>query len=207
MPTLHLISRAFFLWLAFPVAWLGAAIPSSADSETKPVAKSSMYRLHPMDLVKLQVFQEPDLDRELRVSQDNTIVAPLIGAVDVKNRTVREVELFITKLYAQGYLVNPQINLTVMEYAPRTVNVFGAVNTPGSITIPPEKSINLLDAVARAGGFSRLANRSNVSLTRTLPDGQQANYSVNADQLVTGDAKNRYQIQDGDVIFVPERVF
>ncbi|RFC49779.1 MAG: polysaccharide export outer membrane protein [Verrucomicrobia bacterium] len=207
MPTLRLSSGPAALLLALAAAWLTSAVSLPAATDAKPSGKLPSYKLRPMDLVKIQVFQEPDLDRELRVSQDNTIVAPLIGAVDVKNRTVRDVELFIAKLYTQGYLVNPQINLTVMEYAQRTVNVFGAVNTPGSITIPPEKVINLLDAVARAGGFSRLANRTNVSLTRTLPNGQQANYTVNTDQLVTGDAKNRYQIQDGDVIFVPERVF
>jgi polysaccharide export outer membrane protein len=207
MRTFRLFSRPALLVLALATAWLGAAVSLPAANDAKPAGKSPSYKLRPMDLVKLQVFQEPDLDRELRVSQDSTIVIPLVGSVDVKNRTVRDVELYIAKLYTQGYLVNPQINLTVVEYAQRTVNVFGAVNAPGSITIPPEKDINLLDAVARAGGFSRLANRTNVSLTRTLPDGQQANYSVNADQLVTGDAKNRYQIQDGDVIFVPERVF
>jgi polysaccharide export outer membrane protein len=207
MRTFHLLSRPALLVLALATAWLGAALPLPAASDAKPAGKSPSYKLRPMDLVRLQVFQEPDLERELRVSQDCTIVIPLVGSVDVKNRTVRDVELYIAKLYAQGYLVNPQINLTVVEYAQRTVNVFGAVNAPGSITIPPEKDINLLDAIARAGGFSRLANRTNVSLTRTLPDGQQANYTVNADQLVTGDARNRYQIQDGDVIFVPERVF
>ncbi len=207
MPTLRLFARPTTVFLALAAAWLISAVALPAATDAKPSGKLPNYKLRPMDLVKIQVFQEPDLDRELRVSQDNTIVVPLIGAVDVKNRTVREVELYIAKLYTQGYLVNPQINITVMEYAQRTVNVFGAVNTPGSITIPPEKVINLLDAVARAGGFSRLANRTNVSLTRTLPNGQQANYTVNADQLVTGDAKNRYQIQDGDVIFVPERVF
>ena len=159
-----------------------------------------------MDLVKVQVFQEAELDRELRVSQDFTIVVPLIGVVNIKDRTVRDVELLITELYQRDYLVNPQINLTVMEYSQRTINVLGAVNTPGSVLIPPEKNITLLDAIARSGGFSRLANRNRVSLTRTQADGQTANFTVDADQLVSGDSNNRAPVQDGDVIFVPERM-
>jgi polysaccharide biosynthesis/export protein len=177
----------------------------AAPAGTKSDGQQAFYVLRPMDLVKVQVFQQPDLDRELRVSQDHAIVMPLIGSVDVKNRTVREAELLITELYARDYLVNPQINLTVVEYTPRTVNVLGAVNTPGSVLIPLEKDLTLLDAIARSGGFSRLANRSRVSLTRTKADGRTENFIINADQLVAGASTDRWLVRDGDVISVPER--
>jgi len=189
-------------------ACLGMALclplANAAKGEAKSANKSGTYKLRPMDLLKVQVFQEPDLDRELRVSQDFTIVVPLIGVVNIKDRTVREAELLVTDLYERDYLINPQINITVTEYSQRTINVLGAVNAPGSVLIPPEKTITLLDAIARSGGFSRLANRNKVSLTRSQADGQSVNYTVDADQLVTGDSNNRAAIQDGDVIFVPE---
>ena len=195
-------------------AWLGALVlglllhpaarlAAAGDSRD---AKFADYVLRPMDLVKVQVFQEPDLERELRVSQDHTIVMPLIGAVDVRHRTVREAERLITELYQRDYLVNPQINLTIMEYAQRTVNVLGAVNTPGAVVIPPERDFTLLDAISRSGGFSRLANRTKVSLTRSLPNGQTENYLINVEQMVSGDAASRWLVQEGDVIFVPERM-
>ncbi len=183
-----------------------ASIAAAAPAREKAAFRSVSYRLRPMDLVKVQVFQEPDLDRELRVSHDFTIVAPLIGVVDVHNLTVREAELLLTELYKKDYLVNPQINITVMEYAPRNVNVLGAVNSPGSVVMTPEKDMTLLDAIARSGGFSRLANRTRVSLTRTLASGQTENYTVNADELVAGDNVARWMVQDGDIIYVPERL-
>jgi polysaccharide export outer membrane protein len=182
------------------------SIAAAAPAREKAASRSVSYRLRPMDLVKVQVFQEPDLDRELRVSHDYTIVAPLIGVVDVHNLTVREAELLLTELYKKDYLVNPQINMTVMEYAPRNVNVLGAVNAPGSVVMTPEKDMSLLDAIARSGGFSRLANRTRVSLTRTLTSGQTENYTVNADELVAGDNVARWMVQDGDIIYVPERL-
>jgi len=191
---------------AMVVLGAGAFLLPAAPEDTKPDGKLPFYVLRPMDLVKVQVFQEPDLDRELRVSQEHTIMMPLIGVVDVRNRTVREAELLIAERYGRDFLVNPQINITVLEYAQRTVNVLGAVNAPGSVVIPPERSFALLDAIARSGGFSRLANRSRVSLTRTRPDGQTENFVINADHLVSGDAGNRWLVQEGDVIFVPERV-
>jgi len=192
------------LALLLPFAMVPRAHAAKTDAKTASRAYS--YKLRPMDLVKIQVFQEPELDRELRVSQDHTIVVPLIGVVNVRNRTVRETELLITELLQRDYLVNPQLNITVMEYSPRTVNVLGAVNSPGSVLIPPEKEISLLDVIARSGGFSRLANRNRVSLTRTQPDGQTVNSTINADQLVSGDTDNRIAVQDGDVIYVPERM-
>ncbi len=174
--------------------------------EAKPASQLATYKLRPMDLVRIQVFQEAELDRELRVSQDHTIVVPLIGVVDVRDLTVRDAEALITELYQRDYLVNPQLNITVTEYSQRNINVLGAVNVPGSILIPPEKNLTLLDAIARSGGFSRLANRNKVSLTRTKPDGQTVNFIINADQLVSGDTNNRSAVQDGDIIFVPERI-
>ena len=196
-------------WLLVAATLLGGLTLASrgraASADSKADTKT-FYMLRPMDLVKVIVFQEPDMERELRVSQDHTIVMPLIGVVDVRNRTVREAELLIEDLYRRDYLVNPQVNLTVVEYAQRTVNVFGAVNTPGAVAIPPERDFTLLDAVARSGGFSRLASRSKVSLTRTRPNGQTENFLINCDQLVSGDSANRWLLQDGDVVFVPERM-
>ena len=174
--------------------------------EAKPASQLATYKLRPMDLIKIQVFQEAELDRDLRVSQDHTIVVPLIGVVDVRDLTVRDAEALITELYQRDYLVNPQLNITVTEYSQRNINVLGAVNTPGSVLMPPEKNLTLLDAIARSGGFSRLANRNKVSLTRTQSDGQTMNFIINADQLVSGDTSSRYTIQDGDIIFVPERI-
>lgn len=187
-------------------AMFSGVFAHAAKSEAKQTSHAGTYKLRPMDLLKIQVFQEPDLERELRVSQDSTIMVPLVGSVNVKDCTVHEAELLLTELYQRDYLVNPQINVTVVEYAPRTINVLGAVNAPGSIPIPPEKNLNLLEAIARSGGFSRLANRNRVSLTRTQADGRTSNYTIDADQLVAGDGGSRAPVQDGDVIYVPERI-
>jgi polysaccharide export outer membrane protein len=198
-------SRLCLLLFAVGLTALAAlAAPAAADKA--PARRTTTYKLRPMDLLKVQVFQEPDLDRELRVSRDYTIVTPLVGSVDIRGLSVRDAEALLTELYRRDYLVNPQINITVTEYAPRTVNVLGAVNTPGAVPLPPERELGLLDVIARSGGFSRLANRARVSLTRTQATGETENYSINADQLVSGDNAARWFVQDGDVVYVAERV-
>jgi polysaccharide export outer membrane protein len=178
----------------------------AAPDDTQADDKKYSYKLQPLDLLKVQIFQEPDLDRDVRVSKDHTIVLPLIGTVDLTNRTVHDAEQLITELYGRDYLVNPQINITVTDYAQRSLNVLGAVNAPGSVLIPPERELTLVDAIAHSGGFSRLANRTHVSLTRTLPNGDIQHFTINVDQLIAGNAARQWVVQDGDVVFVPESV-
>jgi polysaccharide export outer membrane protein len=192
-------------------ALLGTALLLPAAEPVQPAAEKAAarhltYLLRPMDLLKVQVFQEPDLDRDLRVSRDYTIVAPLVGEVSIRGLTLRETVALLTQLYRNNYLVNPQINITVTEYAPRAVNVLGAVNSPGAVALPPEKELGLLDVIARSGGFSRLANRTKVSLTRTKANGEVENFLINTDDLVSGDNAARWLVQDGDVVYVGERI-
>jgi polysaccharide export outer membrane protein len=184
-------------------------ITSLAAAETSPSAAQppADYLLQPQDLLRVQVFQEPDLLREVRISQEGTITLPLIEQVDLRNKTLRQAEQLIRDLYDRDFLVNPQITLVVVEYAKRTVNVLGNVNNPGAVPFPQEQKLNLIDAITRAGGFNRLADRKRVKLTRTSPGGKSETYEVNADQLMSrGASAEKWILQVGDTVYVPERV-
>ncbi|WP_404420287.1 polysaccharide biosynthesis/export family protein [Nibricoccus sp. IMCC34717] len=194
---IHFVIRIGFI--------LGVAC-SICHGERKGSSSAESYRLQPMDLLRVQVFQELDLDRDVRVSRNYTVTLPLIGSVDLRGKSILEAEKLVTALYRRDYLVNPQVNVTVIEYSPRSVNVLGAVNAPGQVVIPPETTLSLLDAISRSGGFSRLANRTRVVVTRTETDGTSANYVVNADDLMVGNSNERWTLQPSDVVFVPESI-
>jgi polysaccharide export outer membrane protein len=183
--------------------------PAQAE-EQKPAAVPAAavldYLLQPSDLLDVQIFQEENLKRAVRVSQEYSITLPLIGKVDVKGKSLRQAEDLIRDLYARDYLVNPQINVVVIEYAKRTVNVIGQVNQPGAVLFPQEQGLTLLDAVSRAGGFSRLANRTQVKLTRTNADGKSDTYVIDADDLIKGRSSNTWPLLVNDIVFVPERI-
>jgi polysaccharide biosynthesis/export protein len=183
------------------------ALSLSAQQQQRPVPAAALdYLLQPSDLLNVQVFQEENLKRDVRVSQEYSITLPLIGKVDVKGKTLRQAEELIRQLYDRDYLVNPQINVVVVEYSKRTVNVIGQVNQPGAVLFPQEQGLTFLDAVSRAGGFSRLANRKQVKLTRTNSEGKSETYIINADDLIRGDSSNTWQLQANDIIFVPESI-
>lgn len=186
---------------------LCAFYPAFAQQEERPLPSAALdYLLQPSDLLNVQVFQEENLKRDVRVSQEYSITLPLIGKVDLKGKTLRQAEELIRQLYDRDYLVNPQVNVVVVEYAKRTVNVIGQVNQPGTVLFPQEQGLTLLDAISRAGGFSRLAQRTQVKLTRTNADGKTDTYIINADDLIKGNSSNSWQLIENDIIFVPERI-
>jgi polysaccharide export outer membrane protein len=185
-----------------------ALLPLHAQPQAPATAAqpNGDYLLQPQDLLRMQVFQEPDLLREVRISQEGTINLPLIEQVDLRNKTLRQAEQLIRDRYDRDFLVNPQITLVVVEYAKRTVNVLGNVNMPGAVPFPQEGKLNLIDAITRAGGFNRLADRKRVKLTRTT-DGKTETFEINADQLMNkGASAEKWVLQVGDTVYVSERV-
>ena len=198
MKTPHIFTVLALVWAAL------AGVTRAADAKAAPAD----YLLQPGDVVRVQVFQEPLLDREVRVSQKGEVFLPLVGRIEVKDRALSAIEQTVTELYRRDYLVNPQVNVTVMEYQIRTVNVIGAVNAPQAIPYPPEQSMTLLDAISRAGGFNRFADKKRVRLTRTGADGRPVNTTINAEELLTGDkgkdSTNQWMLLANDVIFIPE---
>ena len=178
---------------------------ASAASDISPVSQLN-YVLRPFDLIQVVIFQEPDLERKARLSEECSLTLPLIGTINLSGKTIRQAQDIVTDLYNRSYLVNPQINITVLEFTKITVNVLGSVNLPGAIDIPPDQPLNLLDAITRAGGFSRLADRKRVKLTRITDDNRTMTTIINADDIIQSTNSDQQILKKGDVVFVPERI-
>lgn len=182
----------------------------AADETADPLKSTEShpvdYILQPLDLLRVVVFQEPDLERQVRISQESAINLPLIGSVDLAGKSVRQAEELIRARYDADYLKNPQITITVLEYTPRTVQVLGAVNQAGTIAFTPEQQMTIVEAIARAGGQSRLADIRKVRLTRQTAGGKAEIFTINLDDLMKGSSTEKWPLTKGDVIFVPERI-
>ncbi len=199
-----LFSFKFFLSV---ILFVPVVVIAANQTTKTPAANSpSDYVIQPSDLISVQIFQEEDLKREVRVSQEYSVTLPLIGKVYVKGKTVHQAEAMIRELYDHDYLVNPQVNLVVVDYAKRSVNILGAVGTPGVVLFPQEQGLTLVDAISRAGGFNRLADRKKVKLTRTIADGKAETYIIDVDALIVGKSSNQWLLLVNDVIYVPESI-
>lgn len=177
-------------------------IPTSGEI---PAPVASGYRLCPNDVLRVKVFQEEDLTTELRLGKDGSATFPLLGVINLGGKTVDEAAATIRDQLGKDFLVNPQVTLTVTEYAKRRFTVLGQVQKPGSYDIPSEESVTLLQAIAMAGGFGRLAVQNKVSITRT--SGGKKTVVVDLRSAANDPNTKPFEILADDTIFVAERVF
>jgi polysaccharide biosynthesis/export protein len=205
------LHRATFLallvssWLPFRAA---GTEHTFAKSDSKLDTTPVNYVLQPGDVIKVHVFQEDDINKQaeaLSISQESAVTLPLIQTVDLKGKTAHQAEELIRDRYNKDFLVNPQVSVTVMKYVERTVQVFGSVNKPGIVSFPPEQGLTLSSAISRAEGFSRLADKKHVNLTRTDPDGKTQTITVDGDAILKG-GPGDVTLQPNDIINVQERI-
>lgn len=181
---------------------IDSAQSSSSVSPGVGMTVGQNYILKASDVLEVNVYQEPDLQKQVRVEADGTVALALIGKVRVAGMTVAESQSLVTDLYNRDYLVDPQISVLVVSFAPKFVHVLGMVGTPGKIMIEPDQNLSLIDAIAQCRGVTRLGNPKKVRIKRT--DGTKP-FDVNYDEIRRGDASDIF-LKEGDTITVPERV-
>lgn len=196
---------AFALLLAVAGAPpLRAAEPAAVAP--KPAAVRDDYRIQPADILDINVFQELDLKSTLRVAQDGNITLPLVGLIAVGGMTPGEAGQAIRAQLAKGYLINPQVTVTVMEFSKRHFTVLGEVQKPGSYDMPDQQDVTVLQAIGMAGGYTRIANPGKVTLMRKI-DGLQRSFALNAKRMAAGNAESAFKVRPDDVITVAESRF
>lgn len=198
---------AVFALCILPMAARAQAPATAAPTSPAQSAATGDYMLRPADILQIKVFQEEDLTREVSVSREYAISLPLIGTVDLKNRSVRQAEELIRQLYDRDFLKNPQVTVIVLKYAERAVNVIGQVNSPQAVPFPAERGLTLLEAIARAGGFNRYADKKRVTITRTDEKGATTTFTINVEKLIESQSQNQWPLQVDDVVDVKERTF
>lgn len=171
------------------------------------------YEIAPLDLVTFQIYDEPDTRLVQRVSASGELRLPLIGIVNVAGLTLRDAEQKLVQMYVeQEFYINPQVLLAMQEYSQRSVSVLGQVNRPEQILFPLEaKSMNLVQAITEAGGFTRLAKIDAIQVTRQDTQGAEERITVNLEAYFESKRKNAeakaFALLPGDIVFVPERTF
>ena len=180
--------------------------PRSAVAPQAPSSTLDNYILSPNDIILVKVFEDPDLDSQHRISQDGTINFPLIGVVQISGRTVTQAASTIRDRLLKGYLRNPQVRVNVIQYASRRITVLGQVQKPGSYVLPNEERVDLLQAIAMAGGFTRLADEGRVLVRRNV-NGVDTILKVNAHAETKNSSSQLFEVQPDDRITVRERIF
>ena len=183
-----------------------SARSTSANASDFGIVVGENYILKPSDVIQVTVYQEPDLDKTVRIEADGSVTLPLISKIKVAELTVSESQELITQLYNRDYLVDPQVSVLVASFSPKLVRVLGSVNRPGVVDMPPEREMTLTEAIALANGVSRLGNPKSITIKRVDEGGQTQQFEVNFNRILMNANSKDIILQEGDTIWVPERI-
>lgn len=179
---------------------------SSASQMIPQSAVSSTYTLSAYDVVDISVYNEEDLHTRAKLGSDGTVLLPLIGTVSLAGKTVVQANDLIQKRYAQGFVKDPHVLVTVLEYRKSTFSILGQVARPGIYEIPEGTHMSIVDAILLAGGFTRIAAQNDVKVKR-LVKGKAAVFKVKAGSMADSADVVPFEILPGDVIKVSESWF
>ena len=184
---------------------LAVALAASAavcGAQTAPnAAPNNDYKLGAGDSIKVQVYQNPELSMEARVSESGTISYPLLGSLQLGGLTIPQAEKRIADALRQkDILKQPQVNINVAQVRGNQVSVMGQVNRPGRV---PLETFNMRvsEVIAAAGGVSPTGGET-VVITG-MRDGRPFRKEVDLSGMNGGGQSiDDVVIVSGDTVFV-----
>lgn len=163
------------------------------------------YLVGSQDVLRITVYEHPDLTTVVRVSEEGKITFPLIGELEVKNFSVQQIEKIIAEKLSEELITNPQVTVFIEQYKGRRVTVMGEVTKPGQYELIGTASV--LDAISMALGMTKDAGYTITLIRKDSTAGESITHkkiSIDVDRLFKeGDFSQNVQLQDRDVIYVP----
>jgi polysaccharide export outer membrane protein len=193
---------------------LFASVSVCAQEATKPVTPEANpktataaptdpnrdYKIGPQDVVRVDVWKEPDISRTIPVRPDGKISLPLLSDVQASGLTSMQLAQAIREGLAK-YITSPQVTVTVTEINSRRVYCSGEVARPGAVVLLPNMTV--LQALLSCGGFTQFAKIKGAYVLR-VEDGKQVQHPFNYKEVVKGKKpEDDILLQPGDVIVVP----
>jgi len=163
-------------------------------------ATDAEYVIGPQDVVRIDVWKEPEVSRTIPVRPDGKVSLPLLNDIQASGLTA----LQLGKAIREGltkYMTNPEVTVTVAEINSRRIYITGEVARAGAFPLLPNMTV--LQALSSAGGFTLFAKRTSIYVLRN-EGGKQVKHPFNYKEVVKG--KNQDEnilLQPGDVIVVP----
>lgn len=182
-----------------------------------PVLAQDGYRIHPGDVLQIEVLEDPGMNRTALVAPDGRITMPLVGTINVAGQSVDAVQSNLSGRLASNFAAPPNVYVSLQQLAaPRAaraakaaatldVYVMGQVGSPGKIAVSP--GTTMLQIIAQMGGFSDFAATKRIQLRRIdKKTGTEKTYNFNYKALENGESTAAATpLADGDVIIVPTR--
>jgi len=184
-------SQQWLTWISMSAILLFCAVPG--------VGFADDYVVGPGDVLSVTVYGHDDLKTTVRVTNNGYIVMPLIGQVKVGDMKTSAVADKLALLLADGYIIDPQVNIFLDEFRSKKAVVLGHVNKPGLVEL--RGSMTFLELLSQSGGL-----KDEVGKTATIKrntDGKQQVIIIDLKSLIEGgDLSQNVPILDGDAVYV-----
>jgi polysaccharide biosynthesis/export protein len=192
-------------------------VASPALAQTPSVTEHKDYVVGAQDVLKVTVFDEPQLSGTFRVDVDGAFTYPFLGRIKAVGQNLRTIEADLARLLADGYVRRPQVAIEVEQYRSRSIFVVGEVRTPGKYALSAD--MTLIEALAQAGSTTENAGTEILILHPADPNGSEQaepdatpdgrTIRINLADLQSGKILENVMLREGDTLFVPkaERFF
>jgi len=189
-----------------------ALTPVGAVSDS---STNKSYVISANDLIRFEVYKEPDLTTETRVDQDGTVSLPLVKTVMVGGRSISEARETVRLLYEKDFLVAAHVNIFLVQSsktnkepvkAKLRFTILGQVKKPGNHEILEGEKVSIVQAIAIAEGFTGVANQKSVTVLRTV-NGKTEKFELDVKQMMNDSKAKPFEIKPGDMIDVRQTVF
>ncbi|HEX4380949.1 MAG TPA: polysaccharide biosynthesis/export family protein [Candidatus Acidoferrum sp.] len=185
----------------------GSALQARQDGNSPKGAPAGVvaqsdpdYKIGAQDVVRIDVWKEPEISRTTPVRPDGRISLPLLNDVQAAGLTPTQLAGIISE-GLKKYITNPQVTVGVTEINSRRVYVTGEVTKPGAFPLQPNMTV--LQALTSSGGFTQFAKVKGIYVLRA-EDGKQVKHPFNYKQIISGKHPElNIVLQPGDVIVVP----
>ena len=195
-----------------------AFTPALVQAQSPSPTQRPDYVVGAQDVLKVSVFDEPQLSGTFRVDADGSFTYPFVGRVKAVGQTLRAIEAELAKMLGDGYVRKPQVSIEVEQFRSRSIFVVGEVRSPGRI--PLSGDMTLIEALAQAGSTTASAGSELLILHAVDPRAEppqgesgaippNRTTRVDLTDLQSGKLASNIVLREGDTIFVPkaERFF
>ncbi|KAA1189969.1 polysaccharide export protein [Pseudohalioglobus sediminis] len=166
------------------------------------ISISDSYTVNPGDLLRIDVWNEESLSREVLVRPDGIVSLPMAGEVDTTNTTPSVVADKISKALGKYMKDKPRVVVSLVNVNGNKIYVIGKVERPGEYIVTSDTDV--MQALALAGGLNAFAAENDIRILRRQPDGQQVAIPFRYARVKAGEAlESNIVLQSKDVVVVP----
>jgi len=158
------------------------------------------YRVGAGDIIRISVFGNAELNTRVTVRPDGRITLPLINEVTVSGKTINDITREVTEGYRR-FQQDARVSVVVEEVHSYRVFVTGKVIRPGDFE--SRTPVNVVQALALAGGGARGANLDRIMVLRRATNGREERYEVSLSDILEGQMQQNFTLRSGDTVVVP----